>query len=233
IHVLSPSPLKLAWDTRFVGHIRAINNDLLDTYHLKSQNAVIDGNILEMERLPSGKVRVKFASIHVADETEQLEYDHVLRCTGFAFDAGIFDESCRPTMSACGRLPQMTPGFEAIGVPDLYFAGAPTQVLDYKRAQSAFIHGFRYNVRTLSHLLEARYHGVPLPSTPLDPSPRGLATGILTRMNTSSSLWQQVGFLADLVIMPGPEESEARYLHDLPYAYLRQHGAELSGGRDY
>jgi thioredoxin reductase len=233
LHLISPTPVKLAWDTRYVGHLRAVNNELLDTYHLKSQNAVIDGIISEMRRLPSGKIRVRFSSIHAADEVEQLEYDHVLRCTGFRFDADVFEASCRPAMSPCGRLPRMTPGFEAVGVPDLFFAGSTTQALDYKQAQSAFIHGFRYNARTLFHLLQARYHAVPLPFEALDPTPRGLATGVLGRMNRASSLWQQVGFLADLVVLPAAGEHQARYYHDLPYDYLVAHGAELSGGRDF
>ena len=37
IHVCSPTPLKLAWKTHFVGHLRAVNNNFLDTYQLKSQ----------------------------------------------------------------------------------------------------------------------------------------------------------------------------------------------------
>ncbi|MCA9704595.1 MAG: NAD(P)-binding domain-containing protein [Myxococcales bacterium] len=233
IHLLSPNPLKLAWETRYVGHLRAVNNDFLDTYHLKSQNAVIDGVVHEMRRTASGKVLVRFASIHVDNETEQLEYDCVLRCTGFRFDDRLFGDGCRPEMSSDGRLPRMTPGFESVNVPELFFAGASTQFLDYRRSQSAFIHGFRYNVAALARLLDERHHGIALPFTELDPSPRSLARGILGRMNRVSSLWQQVGFLADLVVMPGAGESSARYYHDLPYDYLVEHGPRLAEGRDY
>src|SRR5262249_16809428 len=42
IHVCSPETLNLAWKTHYVGHLRAVNNNFLDTYQLKSQNAVLD-----------------------------------------------------------------------------------------------------------------------------------------------------------------------------------------------
>ena len=233
IHTLSPTPLKLAWQSRFVGHLRAVNNNLLDTYHLKSQNAVIDGIVHEIKPGPPGKLRVKFSSIHAENETEQLDYDRVLRCTGFRFDDSIYDSTSRPTMTPCGRLPLMTNGFEATSVDGMFFMGAPMQSLDYKRAQSAFIHGFRYNVRALFNLLERRYFGVPLPHEVLPSDPAIIAKAVLTRMNSVSSLWQQVGFLADLVVLPADGESEARYIHDVPYEYARERGLELSGGRDF
>ena len=46
MHVAGPSPLRLAWKTHYVGHLRAVNNNFLDTYQLKSQNAVLDGSML-------------------------------------------------------------------------------------------------------------------------------------------------------------------------------------------
>ncbi|MBL4689184.1 MAG: NAD(P)-binding domain-containing protein [Nannocystaceae bacterium] len=233
IHLISPGPLRLAWESRFVGDLRAINNSFLDTYHLKSQNASIDGVIHEMARSDSGKIRVSFSSIHVENEIEQIEYDVVLRCTGFCFDDRIFDPSCAPETTLNGRFPALTPGFESVNVPDMYFMGATTQSLDYKKSQSAFIHGFRYNAVALAQLLEERYESTPLPYEPIDPSPGGLTKSIFKRMNVTSSLWQQVGFLADLVVMPGDGETMARYYHDLPYAYLRMHGARISEGRDF
>src|SRR5499426_1413185 len=50
IHVAGPNSIKFAWKSHFVGHLRAVNNNLLDTYQLKSQNALLDGNILHIGR---------------------------------------------------------------------------------------------------------------------------------------------------------------------------------------
>ena len=120
--------------------------------------------------------------------------------------------------------------WQSKNIPHLYFAGANTQLLDHKRAQSAFIHGFRYNVRSLVGLLEHRYHGVPLDAARLPIEPLTLAEGLLERLNRVSSLWQQVGFLADLIVL---EENDARLIPDLPFLHLREHGAELAEGRPF
>src|SRR5262245_32332950 len=50
IHVAGPSSIRMSWQSHYVGHLRAVNNDFLDTYQLKSQNALLDGNILRIER---------------------------------------------------------------------------------------------------------------------------------------------------------------------------------------
>ncbi|MGH1343755.1 MAG: NAD(P)-binding domain-containing protein [Nannocystales bacterium] len=233
IHMLSPHPVTLAWDSRFVGHLRAVNNNFLDTYHLKSQNGIIDGNVQGMERTDTGKIRVSFSSIHAANEVEQIEYDAVLRCTGFRFDRSIFDETCLPELSECGRLPTMSTGFESSNVPGLFFAGTVTQFLDHKRAQSAFIHGFRYNTESLAGLLAERYHQDPLPSIEVEPTGGALAEAFLARMNRVSSLWQQVGFLADMIVLPKEPGGTARYIFSHPYDYLVEHGAKISEGRDF
>ncbi len=232
VHMVSPTPVMLAWDTRFVGHVRAVNNNFLDTYHLKSQNAIIDGHIHEMCRTEAGKIRVSFSSIHAANEIEQIEYDEVLRCTGFRFDTSIFADSTRPALSDCGRLPRMSASFESDNVPGLFFAGALTQYLDHKKAQSAFIHGFRYNTQALAAILAERQHEEPLPYAELPRDPEGLARGLLARMNRVSSLWQQVGFLADMIVVRGEGEAP-RYYHGLPYAYLVEHGPRISEGHDF
>ena len=36
IHVAGPSSIRMAWRSHYVGHLRAVNNNLLDTYQLKS-----------------------------------------------------------------------------------------------------------------------------------------------------------------------------------------------------
>ena len=50
IHVAGPRSIKFAWRTHFIGHLRAVNNNFLDTYQLKTQNMVLDGDILRIER---------------------------------------------------------------------------------------------------------------------------------------------------------------------------------------
>lgn len=227
IHVASPNPLKLAWKTHFVGHLRAVNNNFLDTYQLKSQNAVLDCNIEKIERREDGTYAVLVRYSHAEGESEVLFYDRVIACTGFRFDASIFAGGCRPGLAIDDRFPAQTSAWESVNVPGLYFAGTITQVRDFKKVTSGFIHGFRYNVRALHRILESRYHGNGWPVRTIEATPEGVTSALLARINRSSALWQQFGFLSDLVVVPR-EGGEARYFEELPVDYI--HDGEL--GRD-
>jgi ABC-type nitrate/sulfonate/bicarbonate transport system ATPase subunit/thioredoxin reductase len=214
IHLASPSPVRMAWRTHFVGHLRAINNNFLDTYHLKSQNAVLDAEVREIRREADEYV-VTLAYAHADGEVESLRYDRIIACTGFRFDADIFAGACRPEMKSCGRLPVMTSEWESGNVPDLFFAGTLMQYRDYKKYMSGFIHGFRYNIRALSKILSYRYHGIAWPVRAVRQAPVELADALLARANQSSALWQQPGFLCDAVrVADGASETD--YLEEVP-----------------
>jgi thioredoxin reductase len=230
IHVVSPNPLQLAWKTHFPGHLRAVNNNFLDTYQLKTQNAVLDGIVKNIEKLADGTFRVSVHYSHADEEHEDLHYDRVLACTGFRFDDSIFGSSCRPAMWAQNRLPEQTSEFESTTVPGLFFAGTLMQMRDYKKATSAFIHGFRYNVRSLAHMLESKYHGAVWPSQTLPSSSvDALVAAILERINRTSALWQLFGFMGDVLILD--EDHGARYYHELPVDYVQD--SDFSHHRSY
>ncbi|ACK72637.1 FAD-dependent pyridine nucleotide-disulphide oxidoreductase [Gloeothece citriformis PCC 7424] len=219
IHIASPHSLSLAWKSRYVGHLRAVNNNILDTYQLKSQNVIIDALVLNIERLQNGQLKVTFHYSHADDEIEDIVYDRIILCTGFQFDSSIFDESCQPKLAYNNRFPALTSEWESVNIQDLYFIGVLMHMRDYKKKQSGFIHGFRYNIRTLHHLLEQKYHNCPFPSITLLASPEPLTEAILNRVNTNSGLWQQTGFLADVIII-SPSGKEAQYYQELPVDYL-------------
>ena len=46
-----PRPVELAWKTHFLGDLRAVNNNFMDTYILKGQNSVLDADIDLIERV--------------------------------------------------------------------------------------------------------------------------------------------------------------------------------------
>lgn len=229
IHVASPRPLSLAWKTHFVGHLRAVNNNFLDTYQLKSQNAMLDATAEKIERR-DGKLAVLFSYAHANGEREELLYDRVLACTGFRFDASIFDESARPRLVINDRFPEQTSEWESTNVKDLYFAGTLMQARDFKKTTSGFIHGFRYNVRALWRIFEQKYHGAEWPSYPVEATPDAIAGAFLRRINQSSALWQQFGFLCDLVVVANGGAG-ARYYEELPVAYV--HDAGLGENEHY
>ncbi len=221
IHVAGPHSVKLAWQTHYVGHLRAVNNNFLDTYQLKSENAVIDGDIELIERKPEGGFRIGFRYARSREQLRELEYDRIIACTGFRFDSSIFAESARPRLVINDRFPELTSGFESTNVPGLYFAGTITQSRDFKKSTSGFIHGFRYGARALHRILSARHHGAAWPGQELDLSPEAIGDALIARLNRSSCLWQQFAVIGDVVTVDG---GTARYEEEVPVAYVHDGG---------
>jgi thioredoxin reductase len=219
IHIASPTPVKMAWKSRYVGHLRAVNNTFLDSYQLKSQNVVLNAFIEKIEKRDD-KYVVSFAYTHANGEQEDLVYDRVIVCTGFRFDTSIFDASCRPELAINDRFPRQTSAWESTNIKDLYFAGTLMHMRDFKKKASGFIHGFRYNIRALHRLFEQKYHQKAWPSQLMEPTSESLTEAIIQRVNRSSALWQQTGFLSDLIVIPKPGEA-ARYYEDMPTDYIQ------------
>ncbi|MCA9709850.1 MAG: NAD(P)-binding domain-containing protein, partial [Myxococcales bacterium] len=226
IHLCSPNPVRLAWQTHYVGHLRAVNNDILDSYQLKSQNAVLDAVIERIEPVPRPgrprpEYRVSLAYRHAHGEREQLVYDRIIACTGWRFDDSIFADACRPDATINpssagqgeGKLPAITPSFESTRVPGLFFAGSLTAARGYGHNTSAFIHGARYNALALHRVLRRRLHGEPWPSQALEARPAALAEATLARVNRSSAMWQQFGYIGDVICLHG---ASPRLLPDVP-----------------
>jgi thioredoxin reductase len=221
IHVAGPHSIKMAWQSHYVGHLRAVNNNFLDTYQLKSQNAVLDGTIERIERRADGGFRVLFRYARTVESLRVLEYDRVILCTGFRFDASVFDSSARPELVINDRFPAQTSAYESVNVPGLYFAGTLTQQRDFKKSTSGFIHGFRYGVRALYRILMVRQHGIPWPATRIEATPEAITDAIIERINRTSALWQQFAVLGDVITVSG---DAADYHEEVPVAYLRDGG---------
>jgi thioredoxin reductase len=221
IHVAGPHSIKMAWQSHYVGHLRAVNNNFLDTYQLKSQNAVLDGTIERIERRADGGFRVLFRYARTVESLRVLEYDRVILCTGFRFDASVFDSSARPELVINDRFPAQTSAYESVNVPGLYFAGTLTQQRDFKKSTSGFIHGFRYGVRALYRILMFRQHGTPWPATRIEATPEAITDAIIERINRTSALWQQFAVLGDVITVSG---DAADYHEEVPVAYLRDGG---------
>jgi thioredoxin reductase len=211
LHLVSPTPVRMAWRTHFVGDVRAVNSSVLDTYGLKSENTILNAEVKEVRRTDHA-LAVKLRYTRAQGQDVELFVDRVLRCTGFRCDANIFD-GCMPKLVLDGRFPALTTSWESVNVPDLFFAGSLMQSRDYHRTFSAFIHGFRYNIQTMVQLLQERYHGVPRPWRSVSLKSEDLVRALLTRANGASSLFQQPAFLADVLRFA---EDHARHYESLP-----------------
>jgi len=229
IHLASPSPVKMAWETKYVGHLRAVNNNILDTYQLKSQNVVIDATIDIIKR-ENDKFVVSFSYAHAHQEKESLIYDRIIVCTGWRFDASIFDENCKPQLTINNRFPEQTSEWESSNVKDLYFAGVLMHMRDFKKKQSGFIHGFRHNIRALHHILDKKYENHNLPCKTISLTPDKIVNEIIKRINISAGLWQQTGFLCDVIVILN-DNKYAQYFQELPTDYV--HDSELGNNNHY
>lgn len=163
-------------------------------------------------------------------EAEDLACDEELACAGCRFDDSIFAPECRPQLVLDGRFPAQTPEWESVNVPGLYFAGALMQANDFEKAASGFVHGFRYNVRALHRMLEKKHHQRSWPARRVEPTPEGLVEAALARLNRSSALWHQAGFLHDVIVV-GEGWENAVHCEEMPLAYIQE--SEIGGESHY
>ncbi|PXY22283.1 NAD(P)-binding domain-containing protein [Prauserella muralis] len=221
IHLMTRRPVRHAWNTHFPGDLRAINNTILDMYQLKSLHATVGFRPVSITPKPGGGFTV------VAEEDYPhwttpgtgrvtLTYDHVIRCTGWRYvDPDLFEPDCLPRLKGHGKFAELD-GHWQTSVPGLFVIGTAMQARD-RTAASSFIHGFRYNIRTLFRLLEERDHGVPLPGRSFGLGTEAeldrLAAWLITRVSTTSALYQQFGLLGDALLF---RDGRVRVLEELP-----------------
>ncbi|MDG4775012.1 NAD(P)-binding domain-containing protein [Solwaraspora sp. WMMD792] len=238
VHLASPRPMRLAWNTKHPGDVRGHHGAVLDSYQFKTLHSVLDCVIDEI-RPVGDRYEVHLTYTHADGETAVMEYESVLRCTGFAMDTSIFGDSARPRLVPSGRMPATDPDWQSVDVDGLYFAGTLAQDRDFKKASSAFIDGFRYNLRTLTALLRERYEAAPLDFDKVSADADSLTRAVLDRVNWSSALWTQFEFLVDALVVD-QATGHVRHYHDLPEDYaVRRFGSEshyytfgLRWGRD-
>ena len=225
IHIIMRHPARHAWETHFAGDLRAINNTILDMYMLKSLHATIGIQVQKITPLPGGGLAVTgSADLPHWDPpgtaTPTIPYNRVIRCTGWRYvDPTLFAPDCKPQLDPLGKFPLLSSTWES-SVPGLYFIGTTMQVRD-RAAASSFIHGFRYNIRALSRLLNERYHNAPLPAEEFKVNSREgirtLASTLIRRVSTAGSLYQQFRILGDVLVLDG---DVVRHHRALPVDYI-------------
>ncbi|MFG0290563.1 MAG: NAD(P)-binding domain-containing protein [Rhodopirellula sp. JB044] len=226
-HLCSPNPIKMAWQTHFFGHLRAVNNDFLDTYILKGQNSVLDANVDSIKKV-DGEYHVEITFTHAEGQRASLAYDRVLCCTGFRWDPTFFADSCRPDMACEDRLPAMTSGWESTNLPGVFYAGTITQIRDLKKTMSSVLHGFRFNTAALFNILGERFMDVPWPSDSFEATSENIANKITAQVSSAAGLMHQPGFLGDCLVVDD-ETGMAHYHANMAVDYIQEsHFAENS-----
>lgn len=240
-YFLRNEKLKLAWDTHFVGDLRAVNNTTIDMYHLKSLIGFRNGMMKEITQDGNG-LKVNFDMTLANWETPSVGhfrdyYDKIILCTGWKYiDEKMFDDDCTPETKQDGKFPILKESWET-SVPDLYYCGTTMQARD-RKAASGFIHGFRYCCRTLYHILMNKYHDIEFPKksfTSLDLDEFGRF--LVKRVSTTSALYQMNhGVLCDVIIfndnrkkvgdqsvhLDKSNDISIDYYYELPTAWVEQ-----------
>jgi len=228
IQVFTKGDINHAWDTHYPGHLRAVNNDFLDVYNLKTQHAVnsIDDNDKILVFKENGKYFVvteedidRNGNIDIEDHIpgENIDqhpeggFDFVIDCTGFKIDTSIFG-NIRPNHN--GKVPYIKGNFESENIENLYFAGVLSQEISYKYGSAAFIHGFRYLVSSM----------IKIETNNLDISRMEtideLHKKLVYRMNTTSALYQMFNCLCDVIIF---DKDEIIYIEEITIRYAKAH----------
>jgi thioredoxin reductase len=136
----------------------------------------------------------------------ELECDATLAATGFRTPLGDLEQLGVRTV-AQGRIPSLTPLFEAAGAPGVFFAGNATQGAAGLRkrgvgSSSPAVHGFRYNARVLAEHLAEQLGVRARPRRPL--SEGEVVPFLASELARAPELWAQKGYLCRVVGLDGP-----------------------------
>jgi thioredoxin reductase len=137
-----------------------------------------------------------------------IEVDDILAATGFSTPLLDLPKLGVSTV-AQGRIPALTPFWESVGAPGVFFAGNATQgAAGLKKhgvgSSSAAVHGFRYNARALARHIAKVHLGLEVGSQRV--SEQELAPYLLRELTRAPELWAQKSYLARAVGLDGETE---------------------------
>ncbi len=199
IVLVSPRPV----DTSVVAlsSVRVRYMQPLEHHQVGGGTLVLDAAVERIERTPEG-VRV-----HASGTTRPGAFSvdaHVaLAATGFTTPLRDLVDLGVETV-AQGRIPALTPFWESVSAPGIFFAGNATQGAPGLRkhgvgSSSAAVHGFRYNARVLAAHLAGRL-GMPVRRRRRAAS---LVDELLDAASRGPALAAQKGYLAHVVRSDG------------------------------
>jgi thioredoxin reductase len=181
---LARSPLRPWYLTPYDEHVRGAPGRF-----------VLNASVDRVERREDGYV------VHALDparpEPLLLEADDVIAATGFSAPLQDLPALGVATIRE-GRLPALTPFWESVTVPGLFFAGNITDAAPGLRKHgvaslSTMVCGFRYNARVLARHLAETIFGVRLARPALEPEE--VVPYLLRELNSGPELAFQKGYL--------------------------------------
>jgi thioredoxin reductase len=158
---------------------------------------VLDVTIERIERA-GGRFRV-FTRGTTWDGRLEFEVDDVIAATGFRAPLQDLPQLGLVTV-ADGRIPALTPFWESVSLPGVFFAGNASQGARGigKRgagASSTSVNGFRYNARVLAEHLARTLNGREPSRQPVP----DVVAFLLHELSSAPELWVQKGYLCRVV----------------------------------
>ncbi len=193
ILLISPRPV----DTSVIAlsSVRARYMLPLEHHQIGGSTFALDASIERIERVDGRYV------VHAHGTTRpgefKVEAEAAIAATGFATPLRDLVDLGVATV-AQGRIPALTPFWESVTVPGIFFAGNATQGAAGLRkhgvaSSSAAVQGFRYNARVLARRLAALLGlSVPPEKTPGN----DVVDKVLKALTSSPELWAQKAYLA-------------------------------------
>jgi thioredoxin reductase len=194
----SPSPVQAS--VIAVATVRARYLQPLEDASWGGGTFVLNATIDRVERIDRGW-RVHSTGTTQPGALPPLEVDEVIAATGFCVPLLDLAELGAATV-ANGRIPALTPFWESVTLPGVFFAGNATQGAPGLRrhgvgSASATVSGFRYNARVLARHLAETHFGVATERPRLDPD--AVVPYLLAELTCAPDLWSQKAYLARVV----------------------------------
>jgi len=197
---------KFGWNTHYPGYIRSVNMKILDSYYLKMKLTIDWVGNVNLRHDPRF-----LKNIHEIRTGELFNnYDIIIYCGGYEPSYTIFDETVVIDKDKY-NFPTLTPFFESTSVPNLFFIGALSQGSDYKHGTSAFIHGFRYNIKLISSYISKTFESFQK----IDITQ--CFKKAFSNLNKSSCLLHRFDFFGDFIFV---YESNYTYVSNLPLSLI-------------
>jgi thioredoxin reductase len=182
---LARSPLRPWYLTPYDEHVRGAPG-----------RYVLNASVDRVERHADGFVL--YALDPTRPEALAVEADDVVAATGFRAPLRDLPELGVATVLD-GRLPALTPFWESVTVPGVYFAGNVTQAAQGLRKHgvasvSSMVCGFRYNARILARHVAETVFGAKRERPQV--APERVVPYLLDELNRAPELTMQKGYLA-------------------------------------
>lgn len=225
VNIIGKRYKPMAMSTHYAGDLRSVYLPFVDTFILKSLNAMdqisaINGSGLTITQESAESPYILSTTCNVCPNNhsylgdEFRGFDHVILCTGWTFDTSIFELELQ--LTANKKYPAITGKYESVNNPNLFFIGSLMHSRDYKKSSGGFIHGFRYLIEYFFHV---HYDGKLKITKFRKDSLNTLVTHILYRLNYSSALYQMFGQIVDAFII-NTGQPEITYIENVSYSFL-------------